>query len=549
MERPNFFNEQYVLSDDLNNIHHTLGSQSVYRTQAVLGNSGGVYQSKTFYTGSVHKGGIFGSPADYTNTGVNFYPTLDSSTQITIASGSALDVNGQFIRLTSTKTMSMGSSDTNYVWTASASSLNYIKLKYIEATGSIKADDSGNTYPTRYTGSYYFTVDSTVPASTELLLGTFTGGASGQISGTIQDRRQYVRIVTPANAVILDPDVKPVSTWNTVEDHIRAVGTGTASATNPHGMTLADLNYNDSVVGHRIDSHVNGIILNQRTAAALISYSGSVVSAASNAQLAFSAPVAATASINGTLFSGSVSSIFSSSAPSDGVFWVVLNASGTPSFVSTSSLPYDDSSPHLFPQYMRLGRATIADSKDDITLWEDFRDLYVMSPYDVRADFTEATTSPTGSVAANLARTSTLVTNMNRIRGAIGTVISGSVQAWSGSVPISLYQLSVHDHSGDAGDAPKMATSGSVWWTGASASVTSANLNTLTSGSYNDAGALHSHKPADLVGVSANVTATNLNTLTAGSTSDAISLHRHDKQVVFPVGVVGVYGGCVVLYQ
>lgn len=435
MERSNFFNDQHVLAEDLNNIGATGASQSILRTQAPLGDSGGIGQSSSFWTGSVPQGGIYGSPADYLNSSINFFPSVSSPSQIVVAPGTAIDVNGEMIVMTSSKTLNKGSSDSNYIWTASSNVLNYIKLAYQEVSGSVKTDDEGNSHPTRYTPSFYITVDGTVPTDSEILLGTFVGTGTGDITGTIQDRRMYVRTIVPANAVILDPTVKPISAHTSVEDHIRAVGTGTPTQTNPHGLTPADIgisNLSESVIQHRKDSHVNGIMLTQRDGTSILSGLGSVVSASASAYISFNAFVGATASINGVLVSGSIPNLPGTSAPGDGVYWVVLNASGTPLFLSTGSVSFDDEHPHRYPEYLLLGSASVADNGDDITSYADLRQFYVMVQEDIRGDIKEQAVVPTNP----LNQYGDLEDNLNRIRGHQGQIVNGTGSVWPGSVTV-----------------------------------------------------------------------------------------------------------------
>jgi hypothetical protein len=251
MERSNFFDDQYVFAEDQNNIHVTLGSQSVKRSQAPLGDSGGYGKFYTYITGSVSKGGIYGSPSDYLLS-KNFKPIKEDVDEIKIAyPGIAIFADGNLANLTGgdlsillggTQTPSSTSPGYSWVGTGSALSVqNYIKLKYFEVSGSIKTDDDGVSHATRYYDSFLVEIDETSPSANEILLGTFLAGGGGEINGDITDRRLYCRTITTADSVSLDPTYRTVATHNTVEDHVMATGSATPTTHNPHGISYADL--------------------------------------------------------------------------------------------------------------------------------------------------------------------------------------------------------------------------------------------------------------------------------------------------------------------
>ncbi len=249
MERSNYFSDQYVFSDDLNNEHFKMASQSVWRSQASLGNSGGYGKVYGWYTGSVISGGIYGSPNNYL-TGSDFRPyPVDANNIRVLSPGKALMPTGELIDYTIDITSTLGTVNSYSSWPGTGSAVNkqnYVKLKYIEASGSMKTDDYGNSYPTRYYtniyGGAFIQIDEILPTSDEILLATFMAGGSGEITSNFQDRRLYCRTITTADAVMLDPTYKPISSHYTAEDHIRAVGTGIATPTNPHGLGIQDMN-------------------------------------------------------------------------------------------------------------------------------------------------------------------------------------------------------------------------------------------------------------------------------------------------------------------
>jgi len=244
MDRTNYFkNQKLVTADDLNNTEATKASQSVLRTQAPLSDSSGVGGGSGVYayrTGSVTRGGVYGSPADYLNTLSNLYVNFDSETQLTIASGTALDIKGNLIVLSTPKTIIKGGSDINYSWVSYPSVMNYVKAYYVEQSGSMVEDVYGNSLPTRYTGSYYLQTDNSVPGESDILLATFVANSTGGVP-SISDRRLYVTTIIPGDAVILDPVSGPVSSHVVFQDHVDAVGSGTPSSTNPHGLLYSDV--------------------------------------------------------------------------------------------------------------------------------------------------------------------------------------------------------------------------------------------------------------------------------------------------------------------
>ena len=141
MDRSNFFQDQDVMCTDLNNIESTKIIQIQERTQASLGNSGGIGGGLQHYSSSVAQGGIYGSPADYSTSSKNFYSRQVESTMLMVAPGEALTSLGELISSTSYITVVMGSPTSTTNWVVSANVQNYVKLQYQETSGSIKSDD------------------------------------------------------------------------------------------------------------------------------------------------------------------------------------------------------------------------------------------------------------------------------------------------------------------------------------------------------------------------------------------------------------------------
>lgn len=153
------------------------------------------------------------------------------------------------------------------------SSLNYVWINYLSTTDVTAFTLNEITRAKifyRLTDGYSISVTTvnTPPNSTSIFLGLvdLTTISSGIIpSSTIsQVGRQYFNIlpnivpITTAQANRSDATVtySPASTY-VLETHIKAVGTGTVSATNPHGTSIEDLGVGvlDTVVGHRQLEH------------------------------------------------------------------------------------------------------------------------------------------------------------------------------------------------------------------------------------------------------------------------------------------------------
>jgi len=442
MERPNFFNTQHVFSDDLNNIHDTLASQSIYRTQASLGDSGGIGSAYTFWTGSVAKGGICGSAKDYANTGINLCVSAPSANNIHIAPGEAIDINGNLIRVTSEISINFQTNSNTYNWPGgSIDSLNYVKIRYQEISGSIEADDFGVSHPTRYIGSYFVQIDNVVPNNNEILLATFLSDNIGIItSGSLQDRRTYVRTFTTADSVSIDPTIKPFNTCETIEDHVLALGTGTPSPTNPHGLTVQDLGYADEAITHRREAHNAGIVdFTGLYSGSLIlgSYSGSVLSPTSNAYIHFQNPGPNCGFVvNGVVYTGSLPDLYGRdlyNISGNATYSVYATSNGAVSG-TIQDISWDNTK-------LLLMKVTVDDDGDDLKNPIDMRSFYLMEPRLIEADFKESQISPVNIPSSSLPRYSTLETSLARIRGQIQNILQpndGTTCSWTGSVETTL---------------------------------------------------------------------------------------------------------------
>ena len=447
MERSNFFGDQLVVDSDLNNIETTTASQLIKRSQAALGTSGGIgHNVPAWVAAGVASGGIFGSPADYLTVGKNFYvdfPT-GSSSLLRVYPGTAMDINGNLIYVASSVFITRGSTTSNTNWTSSPSATNYIKLSYQEASGSIKANDAGEQFYTRYTAGYFINIDSVVPLPTEILIATFVSDSSGQVSGTFTDRRTYVRAVTTADAVILDPTTKVVATINTLYDHAQAVGTGTPTVKNPHGLSAADIGFvvpSSSITEHRQSEHVSGILLDAKSAASFQSYSGSLGTPIGGYDVInFTAPTNAVLSVGGNIISSALPAISTQTAPGNGAFYICATSLGVTTFVSASvlgglTLNNTENDPHgLFDTYLPLTLVQITGAAHDtVASATDVRRFYGMSPYDVRPDFSEPVSNAT--LLDTVSKINSLVDNLARMRYQIGVALNGSGSVWAPGSP------------------------------------------------------------------------------------------------------------------
>jgi len=413
----NYFDDQHVLCDDLNNTESSKNQELVRRTLALIHN------------GNLGSGSVVG---EYGSTSLQV--TKDAAAQITIAAGAAIDNQGEYTSIASPWTIAKASLPANVEWSSAGSAVFYIKINHITTSGSYRQDDLGNSYPTRYTDDYALQISSAAASGSQVLLASFTADPTGEISGDITDARIFIRARAYDDATYLGNS--PIVGHTRVSDHIHAKGSGTQSTTNPHGMTLSDLGFTDeSTVNHWRDAHVNGIMLLANDASTLNSWSGSVISPASAAYISFTSPSAyAFMNVNGTLFSGSLANLTGTDAPSDGTFWVVADGTTTPKFLPTGSYAFGVSNPHGQPLYVRLGLATVADSGDDITSWVNMRHVFAMSQYEVRADTTEGVSDPAGS----LLERASIVDNLNRIRYQLGKIIDGDENNWDTTPSIAL---------------------------------------------------------------------------------------------------------------
>lgn len=439
MQRTFYFTDQDVLAEDLNNTETTKATEMKQRVQYLLTYSGGVYGNDPTVSASVYRGGVYGSPADYDEDSVNLIVSKNSATQISMAAGAALDSTGEFILVSGSKTMDFGSSDSNYSWIIPGGppiQRYYVKLQYAEASGSFKTNDSGVSYPTRYTGSYFVQIDATPPVSTDVLIASFLGDTSGHISGSIKDERLYVSPIVPAGSVFLDPTTKPVGAWNTVEDHVNSVGSGTPSATNPHGLAGIDIGLTDTTQPHRLEAHTAGIV--DITGA----YDGGSVfydsyepvlvnNESSNAGVDFTAPhPSASIVANGGTFTGNLTNIVFSTHPDiiaggDGTYLFYFdNTTGSVVRVAKDATPADIRYRSSVNFYLFEVYIFSAGTAYSVETFVDYRTFYESNPHRIAADDLELVSNST------IVKSSTLADNLARIRYMLGLALTGNPNDW-----------------------------------------------------------------------------------------------------------------------
>jgi hypothetical protein len=447
MDRTNFFNGQRVTSNDLNasesykatQIKKAMASMLMKFEHRYSGSIPADFRQESFYDGQVNKntyrGVIHGNIPTGRHAGYldNYLAPLElSSSQIAVREGWAVTDNMDVVGIPdATSWVYLNDNEWHREWILTAGSPMFLTIDYQEASSSIGVTPAGATEYTRYTGDYKLRVSAAYPSgSNQVPIATFTSDGSGLIiPGTFVDVREYIRAYTTADSVGLGSASVAFAGQNTVYDHISALGSGVPSSINPHGQTIVDLGYTDSTIGHRMDSHISGILVNKANYSTN-SYLGTSVGG--GAYITFGQPAGAALIVNGLVITGSIlQPLYSNSAPVAGDYWVVVNHSRVASFV-TKTVAYDP----LFPQYQSssvlLGLATSVDPVGEtIASFTDQRQFYNMGQSIIRGDLVEGVSS--GSVA--LKQYSTLQDNMDRLRFQIGLALTGTGSVWKTTDP------------------------------------------------------------------------------------------------------------------
>ena len=441
MKRPFFFNDQIVYSDDLNFLNSSKEDELKNRFNALLLPPGGIYGDVNYATSSSSRGGIIGDPdlyLSFTNLKVG---TSLSNNQLFIYAGKALTEEGELIEVTTNLTLNLGSSNSTYSWLGSPNTLNYVKIKYLEVQGAIQSDDQGTPFYTRYNPSYFITVNNAAPTNNEILLATFISDASGRTipAQGVVDRRLYTRLMVPASAVRLDPTTKPVMEWRSVEDHVNAKGSGTPSATNPHGLTPGDLGLENSVAQHRLEAHTSGIVAIDGKYDASVWNSFQPAAQDSGAEVVISFAIPA---VNAAIVVGG--NVYDSAIPTISLLNTSIFTAGNSFYYlymdSNGDIKAQTTTTDLFiPSKFVLCSFTRGQGGSEISDFEDLRRFTELTTLLMRADLDEAT----NFAAINL--TSTLEDNLKRIRHQVGRAITGVGAQWNTTPPLTLGPTSVAD--------------------------------------------------------------------------------------------------------
>jgi hypothetical protein len=447
MERSNFFTDQDVLQEDLNNLETTKIQQLKYRSQYILGRSGNIYhQSDSTASASVIRGGIYWNVASFggeLSIDSSFLVQYISPTSLRVLTGAALSPGGEFMLNPSNITMNKGSSGSNYNWmtTVAVPAPWYVKLYYNEASGSIKADDLGVSYPTRYTDDFIVAVNLTPPSADEILLASFVGSSIGDITtGSLKDERSYVRIITSANAVLLDPSTVPVAAFNTVQDHVEAVGSGTPTQTNPHGLTGNDIGLTDTTGPHRKEAHIPGIIditgEYPDTAPFKNSYLGVPYDMGAVAGIAWTAPHAsASIMVKGAIYHPTLDTVVFTTHPDivaggyPNTYYFYYEGSGSAVRATIDAIPPYENNYRTGDKFI-LCRAYVFEGGSSYSNFLDLRKFYSISQVNIRAEG-----GPETAAWLSLDELSTLWDNLCRIRYQLGKALNGS--DWAGDNPLT----------------------------------------------------------------------------------------------------------------
>lgn len=434
MDKSLYFRDQHVLADDLNNTEDTKEEQIKDRQQSHLGDSGG--RGTPMHT--TPRGGVFGLASEYVQD--KNLRTRYLGPEILINAGRALTGDGELLIIDSQIIIDgVGNEpNPNVVWGTTDDGSYFIKLRVISIESEEKSDDEGTSHPTRQTVEYRIHIDKDSPETDDVLLATFT--IDGGVISNFNDRRQFIRLFSVADAISNDPTSPTGDLADTVQEHMDAVGTGSPSATNIHGLSLADLGVIEddaNVFAHRRDSHVPGIIFknipvgetgtqkNER----LSSYEPTVGVPATH--INFAPRKNAALIVNGIVYDTNLDQLVIDDEDDDTYFVVATGGENT-EFIRAGDLSGIQNEPWKFPQYYLIAFVIIQDGLiDELT---DLRRFFATNQQIVRADFAEGNESAT----VDLDDDASLINNLNRIRRQLGRAINGENNGWNATnVPLT----------------------------------------------------------------------------------------------------------------
>lgn len=333
---------------------------------------------------------------DYTQAGilVGYLNEMDiiagtnntpSTPSITVRTGSAYDSNGERLVIAD-ETLSYDATnptDTTsdgvggFVLTPhstgskniplTVNSFNYIWMDYLATT-----DESVFTLQTatnakqfyKQTNGYKITVTTTnvAPSVTSVYLGSVNLTGSGVVSvSTISKNGRTSSLITEHRVKIKTPladlsDVTATYGYNqeaTLDDHIKAIGSGTISPSNPHGMALIDIGVDVETVvsNHQKFMHNSGIIGSRTTLVSSLYAELHSVTPGDDFIVIKALTTNEVVNVNGLTITSSdipsdVTFLFSSSGDLSGTYYIYLDKS-TKSLIRTTIDPSSD--PTKFP--------------------------------------------------------------------------------------------------------------------------------------------------------------------------------------------------------
>lgn len=494
--KPIFYNDQNVLVEDLDQITTYNKTEMVTRFKSLMTSPGGFGNNSV--SGSNLTGGILGNPVNYWNTAIDLKVSFLSTTSIQIGAGKAIDNDGNLIVVDTPQTVTVDVTTTTSEWERN-SGLLYVYISYQEIQGSNKPDLTGGLHATRVTPSYYILVTTSpeLYATGYIPLATFNAQSSGEaLISTLVDKRVYASVVVPASSVVINPDPATKtapSTHTTVQNHIDSIGHSTPTQSNPHGMTMADLGFDENAVlanfvSHSNYAHRNGIILTMIAGFGNVNSFLGVTNSPANDRVTFTPATGAVAFINSkTVTTFTPSYLLGADAYNlggDTTYYAVMNSSGSISWKLASAQPagyletYNRISKN-YPDELLLGQAVVSDSGADIA-WTDLRSWYTLNAEDISPDDTTSMSSPyTGDPRKSLAD------HLAELRYQIGGALKGPGIPWNdGDYPLTagLNADAYHSHLFDAMPDVVVYPAMRV-----------ANLATLLNGPTSNADDFHTH--------------------------------------------------------
>jgi hypothetical protein len=415
MKRSNFFAGQNVTDDDLNfDITAQNDQQRLARTAFLTPNQNNVI------------GGVIGY------SGLNtLLVTSPTSTTVTVLWGYAITNAGEIIYVPSTPSTENPPlpARQGLTWGTTGETL-YVKISYAEIPGSPQVDDFGHTVYSRYYPSYQITIDEDPPDASQILLAQFDSDESGHLSNLV-DKRAYIQVKADAYSVRVEDS--PVYGHQTVDSHVKAVGTGTPSVTNPHGQSVYDLDDVSEIspVAHRQQSHTSGILPINLTSPN--DWKASIVQNDVSDYLHFEIPTAGSFLIvNGTVITAAIADLTPQGVLTEsGYYFVLVDDQGVASFLTTTNAEVPADKFWVTFVYYDATAATLhRDSGGPRSNPQDYRAFFTMDVFNIQADVPETelainSDNPILSRFDDQGCPSTLRMNLQRLRYVIRMIHGG----------------------------------------------------------------------------------------------------------------------------